>query len=294
MKILILGGHGRLGAALAHEWGKDHAVSTAARPELDVSDAASLEALLANQDYDILVNGTGLTNVDRCESDREEARSVNVRAPGIMAAAAEKKRARLIHFSTDYVFDGSKVEPYSEDDVPNPLGWYGQTKLDGEQAVLECGHAHLVVRISWVFGPDKPSFIDMLIERARKNPRVDAIADKVSSPTFARDVAGWLAPFFDPHLPGGIFHACNFGSCSWREYGEFALLCADEIGVRLATTSVEPLRLADMKCFVAPRPQLTALSTEKLVRVTGIRPRSWQDAVRHYIHSKYASIPPAA
>ena len=294
MKILILGGHGRLAAALAHEWRKGHDVSTLARPELDASDLSALESLLAQQDYDILVNGTGMTNVDLCETDREEASTVNAQAPRIMAAAARSKRARLIHFSTDYVFDGTKDAPYTEDDAPNPLGWYGQTKLDGEQAVLDLGRDHLVVRISWVFGPAKPSFIDALIDRARTNPHVEAIADKVSSPTFACDVAGWLEPFFDPRLSGGLFHACNSGSCSWREYGAFALQCAAEAGIPLATTTVDPLRLADMKSFVAPRPPFTALSTKKLAGATGISPRSWQDAARYYIHSHYASIPPSA
>ena len=294
MKILILGGHGRLASAIAREWRSRHVVSTLSRPEIDASNLTALAALLEQQDFDILVNGTGMTNVDRCETDRDEARTVNALAPGIMAASAQAKRARLIHFSTDYVFDGTKTSPYQEDDKPNPLGWYGQTKLDGERAVLEHGPAHLVIRVSWVFGPDKPSFIDAIIERARTNARVEAIADKFSSPTFACDVAGWLEPFFDPKLAGGIFHACNSGSCSWREYGEFALQYAYEAGVPLATATVEPLRLADMKSFAAPRPPHSALSTEKLFRATAIQPRSWQDAVRHYIFSHYAPIPPSA
>ena len=134
----------------------------------------------------------------------------------------------------------------------------------------------------------------MIIEKARANPLAEAIEDKVSSPTFACDVAGWIAPFFDPRLPGGLFHACNSGICSWREFGAFALQCAAEAGVPLVTTTVNPLRLADMKSFVAPRPPFTALSTAKLASVTGIFPRPWQDAVREYIRSHYAPILPSA
>jgi len=294
MKILILGARGRLAAALASGWGRDHSVTALARPELDVADVGGLRSLLQKHHFDVLVNGTGLTNVDSCESSRDEARAVNALAPAIMAEAARTKNVRLIHFSTDYVFDGAKTAPYTEADPPNPLGWYGKTKLDGELAVLADDPRHLVVRVSWVFGPDKPAFIDALIERARTNTRVEAIADKISSPTFACDVAGWLAPFFDPGLPGGIYHACNAGSCSWRDYGEFALRCASEAGAPLATTLVAPIRLADMKSFVAPRPPLTALSTEKLVGVTGLRPRPWEDAVRQYIQSKYAPVPPSS
>jgi dTDP-4-dehydrorhamnose reductase len=210
-----------------------------------------------------------------------------------MAAAAGDCGARFIHFSTDYVFDGRHSAPYTEDDAPNPLGWYGQTKLDGESAVLADAQSHLVVRVSWVFGPDKPGFPDMILDRARTNPHVEAVADKFSSPTYACDVAGWLEPFFDPSLPGGLYHACNSGECSWRDYGEHALRCAAEAGLPLSTTEVAPLLLKDMKAFKAPRPAHTILSTEKLTRVTGISPRPWQIALREYIQEKYAPLPPA-
>ncbi|MCX6971674.1 MAG: dTDP-4-dehydrorhamnose reductase [Verrucomicrobia bacterium] len=293
MKILILGGRGRLAAALAKVWGPAHEVSCLSRPELDVADLSAMEKLLAGATFDVLVNGTGMTNVDECETRHDEARTVNALAPASMAAAATRKGARFIHFSTDYVMDGLKISPYSEEDAAHPLGWYGQTKLDGESAVLTDAPSHLVVRVCWVFGPDKPSFVDMILERARTNPRVEAVADKFSSPTYAPDVAGWLEPFFDPALPGGLYHACNTGGCSWRDYGAYAIQCAAEAGLPLATTVVEPVRLKDMKAFKAPRPVHTILSTEKLTRVTGIVPRPWQDAVRDYIQKKYAPLPPA-
>jgi len=292
MKILILGGRGRLAAALVREWSFAHETASLARPELDVADIPALGRLLASREFDVLVNGTGLTNVDECESRREEARVVNSLAPAAMAAAARDRGARFIHFSTDYVFDGRNSAPYTEDDAPNPLGWYGQTKFEGEQAVLADGPSHLVVRVSWVFGPDKPGFPDMILDRARTNPHVEAIADKFSSPTSACDVSKWLEPFFDPSLPGGLFHACNSGGCSWRDYGEHALKCAAEAGLTLATTEVAPMRLADMKAFKALRPAHTILSTKKLTRVTDIVPRPWQIALREYI-KKYAPLPPA-
>jgi len=291
MKILILGGRGRLAAALAREWSFAHETVSLSRPELDVTDIPALKRLLASREFDVLVNGTGLTNVDECESRRAEARAVNALAPAAMAAAARDRGARLVHFSTDYVFDGRNSAPYTEDEAPNPLGWYGQTKFDGESAVLADGPSHLVVRVSWVFGPDKPGFPDMILDRARTSPRVEAIADKFSSPTSACDVAGWLEPFFDPSLPGGLYHACNSGGCSWRDYGEHALQCAAEAGLQLSTTEVEPILLADMKAFKAIRPVHTILCTKKLTRVTGIVPRPWQTALREYIN-KYAPLPP--
>ena len=292
MKILILGGRGRLAAALAREWSVAHETVSLSRPELDVADIPALVRLLASREFDVLVNGTGLTNVDECESRRDEAREVNALAPAVMAASARDRGARFIHFSTDYVFDGWNPAPYTEEDAPNPLGWYGQTKLDGEQAVLADSSSHLVVRVSWVFGPDRPGFPDMIVDRARTSPRVEAIADKFSSPTSACDVAGWIEPFFDPSLPGGLYHACNGGGCSWRDYGEHALKCAADAGLALATTEVAPIFLADMKAFKALRPAHTILCTKKLTRVTGIVPRPWQIALREYIE-KHAPLPPA-
>lgn len=292
-KILILGGRGRLASALARSWGARHRVTSLTRAEVDVSDLAALRSVLAQHSFDVLVNGTGMTNVDDCESLRDEAHTVNALAPRVMAASAREKGARFIHFSTDYVFDGAVRGIRTEEDPVRPLSWYGQTKRDGELAVLADSPAHLAVRVSWVFGPDKPSFVDMLIERALKSDQVAAIADKFSSPTFACDVAGWMEPFFEPTMPGGIYHACNAGGCSWRDYGEYALQCASAAGLPLLTTRVDAISLADMKAFKAPRPVHTILSTEKLTRATGLIPRPWQEAVRAYIESHYAPLSPS-
>ena len=288
-RILILGGKGRLGAALARQWTTSHSVHTLVRPELDVADLPALERILATADYDVLVNATGLTHVDRCETDRQEAEIVNTRAPEVMARAATARRARFLHVSTDYVFDGLKPTPYTETDPARPLSHYGHTKLTGEHAVLATSDHHLVVRVSWVFGPDKPSFVDMILARALTQARVEAIADKTSCPTCADDVADWLEPFLDSDLPGGLYHACNTGSCTWQAYGQHALDCARAAGQPLRTTTVEPIRLADMKAFAAPRPPHTVLSTKKLTTVTGLTPRLWQDALAEYLQQKFQS-----
>jgi dTDP-4-dehydrorhamnose reductase len=240
------------------------------------------------------VNGTGLTDVDRCESAREEAHIVNALAPGVLAKCASRQGARLIHFSTDYVFDGKKREPYREEDTPSPLGFYGKTKLEGEWRALEQDARHVVVRISWVFGQAKTSFADSLIERAMREDRVEAIEDKFSCPTSAEDAAKWLEIFFDPLVKGGLYHACNSGQCSWREYGAKALEFAHEVGLKLRTNQVEPIRLAEMKQFIAQRPVFSMLCTRKLTASTGMTPRHWHEALREYIIKKYAPISSAS
>lgn len=292
-RILIIGSQGRLAGSLLANWSKTYSVEGLSRMELDVSDTDSIERVLAQREFDILVNGTGLTNVDRCESARDEAQRVNAVAPGVMAKCAAQRGARLIHFSTDYIFDGAKREPYTEEDEPRPLGFYGVTKLDGEQRVLACDARHMVVRVSWVFGPTKPSFVESIIERAMRDNRVEAIEDKFSSPTSADDAAGWLEFFFNPTAPGGIYHACNEGACSWREYGAKALEFAAEAGLPLKSRHVEAIRLSDMKQFIAPRPVFSILSTRKLASTTGITPRHWHDALRDHIFKKYAPLLPA-
>jgi dTDP-4-dehydrorhamnose reductase len=287
-RILLLGGKGRLGAMLARKWGERHEVRSLARPEVDVSDLPALKALLEGSSYDILLNGTALTNVDRCESDRYEAQTVNALAPKLMSEDAAAKGARFIHISTDYVFDGVKGSAYSESDPGNPMSHYGRTKLEGEDFTLQAAPQHLVFRVSWVFGPDKPSFVDMIVDRSIKGEKLEAIADKTSSPTFSADVAEWIEPFFDPALPGGLFHACNSGSCSWREWGEHALRKARELGVPVTSTEIRPIGLADMKAFVAPRPPHTEMSVAKLAQATGFPPRSWQEAVDDYLQQKFS------
>jgi dTDP-4-dehydrorhamnose reductase len=289
-RVLILGCQGRLAGSLLKCWSKFHEVTGLARPALDVSDLKSLPRILDDLEFDVLVNGTGLTNVDRCESAREEAYIVNAIAPGILAECASRQGARLIHFSTDYVFDGKKREAYSEEDTPSPLGFYGTTKLEGERRVLELDTQHMIVRVSWVFGCAKPSFADSLIERAMREDRVEAIEDKFSCPTSAEDTAKWLEFFFDPSVKGGLYHACNSGQCSWHEYGAKAIELATEAGLTLKTNHVAPTRLAEMKQFIAPRPVFSILSTRKLTAATGMTPRHWHEALREYIFKKYAPI----
>lgn len=286
-RVLILGGRGRLGAALARKWAGRHEITALARPDLDVSDLPALGETLKAASYDVLVNGTGLTNVDRCEAAREEAEVVNARAPGVMARAAADKGARFIHFSTDYVFDGQKNSLYSEEDAANPLGHYGETKLAGERESLIPSLQHMAVRVSWIFGPEKASFIDSILERAMTQNEVEAIADKTSCPTYADDVADWLEPFFDPGLPGGLYHACNEGACTWRDYAQHALDWAHGSGRPLQARDVKPLSLADMKNFTAPRPPHTAMGTGKLAAAIGKKPRTWREALDEYLTTKF-------
>jgi len=287
MKILVLGANGRLGSALVRHWKNrpDTELVAITRALVDLSDPVKAEEGLASVPFgtgDVVVNCAAATDVDGCERDREGARRINAESPGRIARLCASRGARLVHIGTDYVFDGALDRPYTEEDEARPLSHYGITKLEGDREVLAAAPTHAVVRVSWVFGPDKPSFVDAIVRRALTSPEAAAVHDKTSSPSYTEDMALWLAEFLKPTVPGGIYHLCNGGTCSWRDYGEYALECAQRQGIPVLTTKVAPLKLSDMKAFIATRPPKTPLDTSKFTRVTGIAPRPWREAVEEY------------
>jgi dTDP-4-dehydrorhamnose reductase len=282
MKIAIIGANGRLGAALVREYARDFEVTSFARREIDLSKLDQVRTGLSKIEFDLLINCGALTNVDYCESHREEAFLVNAEAPRLLAEIGNDKSAKLVHFSTDYVFDGKKSDPYSEEAMAVPLSVYGESKLEGERRVLEVSSQHLVVRLSWVFGPDKPSFIDQIIQRARENDVVTAVADKFSAPTYTIDVPSWLRLAIDQSAKG-ILHLANNGGCSWQEWAQYAIDVCRSLGIPLKAERVGAVSLADMKNFVAQRPVHTVLSTAKFAALTGVKPRHWRAAVAEYI-----------
>jgi len=282
MKIAIIGSNGRLGAALVREYQRDYEVTSYDRSQFDLGQVDRIRSVLAGAKFELLINCAALTNVDYCESHREEAFVVNAETPRLLAKIANEKSAKLVHFSTDYVFDGKKMGPYVEEDKAVPLSVYGESKLEGERRVLEVSSQNLVVRLSWVFGPDKPSFIDQIIQRARESGVVTAVADKFSAPTYTIDVASWLRLAVDKDA-NGILHLANNGGCSWQEWAQYAIDVCRSLGIPLKAERVGAVSLADMKNFVAQRPVYTVLSTSKFAAFTGVEPRHWRAAVAEYI-----------
>ena len=287
MKIAIIGAEGRLGAALLREYRDRFEVGGFNRAQFDLSNLDHIRKKLRETNFDVLINAAAFTNVDLCESERDRAFMINGEAPGVVAEICREKGAKLIHFSTDYVFDGEKRAPYTEDDEAKPISVYGESKLAGERNVLAADDGHLVVRVSWVFGPDRPSFIDGMIKRAQENEKIDAIADKISTPTYTHDIAKMLPRFFD-NVEGGILHFANAGKCSWQEYAQWALDCCDKAGLSLKAKTVGACRLKDMAAWVARRPVYSVLSTVKYAQLSGPSPRTWRDAVADYITRFYS------
>jgi dTDP-4-dehydrorhamnose reductase len=288
MKVVILGTGGRLGAALLREYRDKYDVAGFTRAQLDLANANDVRQRLGGLKFDVLINAAAFTNVDACETERDRAFQINAEAPGVLAQICNAKEAKLIHFSTDYVFDGEKHAPYTEEDRAKPISCYGESKLAGEGNVLAAENGHLVMRVSWVFGPDRPSFIDAMIKRAQQDEQIAAVADKFSTPTYTHDIVQMLPQFFDPGVGGGTLHFANAGECSWQEYAQCALDCCREVGVPLKARTVGALKLSDMKNWIARRPVYSALSTVKYAGMSGSSPRAWREAVADYITRFYS------
>jgi len=286
MKIVILGSGGRLGAALMGAYRKKFDVVGFNHAELDLSKPDEIRQKIDNLEFDLVINAAAFTNVDLCETEKDQAFAVNADAPRLLAEICRGKSVKLIHISTDYVFDGEKRHPYSEDDAAKPISIYGESKRAGEKLVLQASNRHLVIRVSWVFGPDRPSFVDAMIKRAREEEKIEAIDDKWSVPTYTSDIAEMLPRVFG--VDAGILHLANAGQCTWREYAQHALECCHAAGVSLKAKTVEASKLADMKNWVARRPIYSVLSTAKYQALTGIEPRPWRDAVADYIERSYS------
>ncbi len=288
MKIVILGTGGRLGAALVCEYGDEYDVTGFNHAQLDLSNLDDVRGKLRALSFDVLINAAAFTNVDLSETERDRAFMINGEAPGVLAEICREKGAKLIHFSTDYVFDGEKRAPYTEEDEAKPISVYGASKLAGEKNVLAADGGHLVVRVSWVFGPDRPSFVDSMIKRAQEHEKVDSIADKFSAPTYTLDIAEMLPRFFNRESAGGVLHFANAGECSWQEYAQWAVDCCEQGGLPLKTKKIVGSKLKDMSNWVARRPVYSVLSTEKYAQLGGTSPRTWRDAVADYITRFYS------
>ncbi len=277
MRVAITGTTGRVGRALANHFGRSGCdVIELPRSAMDLADPASIGSALDAIACDVLLNPAGLTSVDDCEQDPGLAMAVNATAVGHIARWAAARRVRLIHFSTDYVFAGDVPGLRTEDERPCPGGVYARTKALGEAAALACPGGS-VVRVSWVFGPEKPSFIDAVAAAALAGRPLAAVADKFSLPTATADLAQWIEVLAGSDQ-SGVFHACNPGPpASWHDLATATVAAMHRHGMLSELPSVAPQALDQMCGFVAPRPRHTAMSTARLAAITTMRP--WQQAV---------------
>jgi dTDP-4-dehydrorhamnose reductase len=277
-RVLLLGGCGQLGTAIAQRW-TDCEIVAPSHDELAIEQSARLaESLTANRP-DVLLNAAAFHDVDRCEDEQETALEVNAFAVGRAARLAAQRDVLFVTLSTDYVFDGTKGSPYNESDSPNPLSFYGASKLAGERLVEAAGGRAFVVRTCGVYGPSRSAaprrtFVDRMLAAAASTEPVRVVADVVASPTFAGDLADALRKLIGT-AAHGLYHAAATGPVSWYEFAREATRRA---GVEAA---IEPI-VAEQWKAKAIRPRYSALDSAKLGQL-GIAMPSWQEGIAAYL-----------
>jgi dTDP-4-dehydrorhamnose reductase len=286
-KILQIGTIGQLGWELLRTCAPLGEVVALDYPDVDLSDSDGLRELVRSIKPDIIINAAAYTNVDKAESEQEKARAINAIGPGVLAEEAKKINAVMVQYSTDYVFDGTKGSPYVETDKPNPLNVYGQTKLEGEQAIAASRCVNLVLRTSWVYSMRQGGFVTKVLQWARTQEVMRVVDDQISSPTSARMLAEatalLLAKISEHPLEwllerAGIYHCTGGGFCSRYEWAEKII----ELDPGKEEQKVKKLERAKSNEFPVPadRPLVSVLNNGKLEQTFGLRQPDWQKGLQ--------------
>jgi dTDP-4-dehydrorhamnose reductase len=274
MRLLVIGSGGMLGRAVARDAARlGHDVVALGRVELDVTDADHVARVVAAAGPRAVVNCAGYTDVDGAESHEAQALRVNGDGAGNVARAAADAGARVVHVSTDYVFDGSKREPWVESDPVAPLQAYGRTKLAGEVAVAEANPDHALVRAAWLFGAGGPNFVETMLRLGAEGDEVAVVTDQHGGPTWTGHLSPALVEVAERDGDVGLFHAAGAGECSWYE---FAVEIFSQAGVDCRVLSAT----SDMLDRPAPRPAFSVLESE---REHPILLPDWRDGLRDYL-----------
>ncbi len=255
----------------------DFSVTALTEQQLDITDRDAVSESLQSLRPELIINAAAFTAVDRCESEEETAMLVNGTAVGYLAQAAQDTGARIIHISTDYIFDGEKDGPYAEEDTPYPISVYGRSKLLGEQELARFSGAYLILRTQWLFGENGNNFVDTILKLAQENSTLKVVDDQYGSPTYTKDLASvirWFA--HHPEIRGKVFHYSNEGIVSWFGFAREILKLA---GMQATVVPV------DSSAFVRParRPHNSGLDKTAVRQVTKVDIRPWYDALYEYL-----------
>lgn len=287
MRIVLIGRNGQLGWELQQTLPALGKVIALSRAELDLAVSDSIAKTLTDLRPDLILNASAYTEVDLAESQVELAVQVNANAPGVLAEVAHRLGAVLIHYSTDYVFDGQGTRPYTENDPTNPVNVYGKSKYQGEQNIQQAGDAYLILRTSWVYSLRGNSFVNKVLGWARKNPTLKIVSDQVSNPTWARALAEVTASALGANKSGllekirerrGLYHLAGGGFTSRYEWAK-RILALDPHRTEQLVQSIEPVSSLE---FPTPalRPLFTALDCALFEQTFGLQMPAWGDTLK--------------
>lgn len=282
MKVLITGQHGQVSRELQLQLQGLGELIVLGRDQLDLANADQIRQQIRAHRPDLIINAAAHTAVDQAESEPDAAFAINAIAPGVLAEEAKALGIPLIHYSTDYVFDGSKPDPYTEADTPNPLGVYGQSKLAGEEAIAAVGGDYLILRTSWVYSSHGKNFLLTMQRLLQEKPQMRIVADQIGAPTWAGSIARSTRALIERWQAGepgewGIYHLTNQGETSWFGF-------AEAIGAHLRTQGKACAELEAIPSSAYPtpakRPLNSRLDCSRLQQQWHVSQPSWQDALR--------------
>lgn len=281
MKILLTGADGQLGRCFQDRLPTEWEILATDTAELDITDLARVEEVVKDLQPDAIVNAAAYTAVDKAESEPELAEKINAMGPENLAIVANKQGIRLVHVSTDYVFDGNATEPYSEDSATNPLSVYGKTKLAGEQAVAKASPEAIIVRTAWVFSEYGNNFVKTMLRLAKERDALGIVADQRGCPTYAGDLAQAIISLLEKNVEGGIYHYCGDKEVSWYEFAQAIFSVAVQNSVLSKAPTLAPITTQQYPT-PAHRPAYSSLSGEKLKK-QGISFSGWRVALENII-----------
>ena len=290
MKILVTGANGQVGSEIINLFATtDHDVISFTRKELDCSNIAAVNSALSAIQPDLIINSAAYTAVDKAEDETSLAQTINVDFVQQLAIYCAQKKIPLIHLSTDYVFDGTKVGSYNETDHPNPQGAYARSKFAGEQAILAHLKEHIILRVSWVFGVYGSNFVKTILTLASSRDELKIVADQWGRPTAARDIAQVLLEIVEKtcHVSfndWGIYHYAGEGVTNWFEFSRVFIELSKAKGMNLTVTRLNPIKSYEY-ITKAVRPKNSVLNTKKIEQKLGIQCTGWRDYLPEVVDS---------
>lgn len=270
-RILVTGSDGQLGSELRRLLG-DRAIY-AGRRQLDLTDAGAVEAFMRDHSFSFVVNCAAYTAVDRAEDEKLACAASNIDIPQNLARLADELDYRIIHISTDYVFDGTSCRPYTEADKPSPVSVYGATKRKGETALLGLAPSSMIIRTGWLYSSFGHNFAKTILGKIREGQPLRVVCDQTGTPTYAADLAGFIVRVIDSHWTPGIFNYSDEGVASWYD---FAVAIAEEAGIEARITPVPTSEYPT----AATRPQYSVLDKSKVKAAYGISIPHWRSSLR--------------
>lgn len=274
MKILVTGAKGMLGTklmAVLH----DHDITGLDKDDLDITDEKAVAKALSFYKPEVIINSAAFTKVDECETKTDPAFSVNAKGPENLAGICKKEGTKLVHISTDYVFDGTGTSPYLETDKTNPVSIYGKSKLAGEEKIRALMDDYLIVRTEWLYGENGPNFIETILRIAGEKDELRVVNDQRGAPTYTKDLALAVKALIENNCRG-TYHAANSGSCTWYDFA-VEILKLNGLDKKIVPITTEEIARP------AKRPAFSVFNCNKLKADTGFVLRDWKEALTEYM-----------